>query len=110
MKWPGTRANQDNIFWVPPGSGTTGFHQDNSYQDWHLPDGIITCWIALSDTLVDGGTLEYVSGSHKWSLNPRIKKFTSPSNYREELDLFVKKYKIIAAEDVSYTHLRAHET
>tara|TARA_B100001250_G_C19816280_1_gene798619 strand:- start:5103 stop:5948 length:846 start_codon:yes stop_codon:yes gene_type:complete len=93
MNWSGTRLNQDNIFWVPPGAGTTGFHQDNSYQDWHQPDGIITCWIALSDTIINGSTLEYVLGSHKWQLSPRIKKFTSPKNYRQELDIFAKKYK-----------------
>ncbi len=86
MGWQGTRCNQDFIMWVPPGAGTICMHKDNSYQDWHTPGGIITCWIALSETKAEGGTLEYVRGSHKWPAAPRVKQFAAPENYREELD------------------------
>jgi ectoine hydroxylase-related dioxygenase (phytanoyl-CoA dioxygenase family) len=86
MGWPGTRANQDSILHVPPGAGTTGHHQDDSYQAWHLPGDVVTCWIALEDTSADGSTLEYVRGSHRWPLGPRIERFTAPANYRKELD------------------------
>lgn len=86
MGWPGTRSNQDTIFWVPPGAGTTSIHQDNSYQDWHLPGGVITCWISLSDATAQGGTLEYVRGSHKWPLGQRVAKFAGAANYRSEVD------------------------
>ena len=86
MGWPGTRCNQDSVMWVPPGAGTICFHQDNSYQDWFVPGDIITCWISLADSAAEGGTLEYVKGSHKWSLGPRVEQFASPDNYRAELD------------------------
>ena len=86
MNWPGTRCNQDFIMWIPPGAGTICCHQDNSYQDWHVPGGVVTCWIALSSTEPGTGTLEYVRGSHKWPLGPRVKEFAAPENYRAELD------------------------
>ena len=86
MGWPGTRCNQDFIMWVPPGAGTVCFHQDNSYQDWFNPGDVITCWIALEGTAAEGGTLEYVRGSHKWPLGPRVEQFAAPENYRAELD------------------------
>jgi phytanoyl-CoA hydroxylase len=87
MAWPGARCNQDSIIWVPPGAGTTGFHQDNSYQDWHKPVGIVTCWIPLEKTTPDGGTIEYAKGSNKWPLNPRVAQFSAPEDYRAELDM-----------------------
>ena len=86
MNWPGTRANQDNIFLVPPNSGTTTFHQDEPYQDWHEPGRLITCWIALADVSVKGAALEYVRGSHKWPLGSRVTEFHSAKNYRSDLD------------------------
>ena len=86
MGWPGTRCNQDFIMWVPPGAGTVCFHQDNSYQDWFNPGDVITCWIALEGTAAEGGTLEYVRGSHKWPLSPRVEQFSAPENYRAELE------------------------
>jgi len=86
MGWPGTRCNQDFIMWVPPGAGTVCFHQDNSYQDWFSPGDIITCWVALEGTAAEAGTLEYVRGSHKWPLGPRVEQFSAPNNYRAELE------------------------
>ena len=91
MGWSGTRANQDNAIWIPPSAGRICHHQDDSYQDWHEPDGIITCWIALENTSVDGGTLEYVKGSHKWPLSSRVNTFTAPEDYRAELDIAAKQ-------------------
>jgi len=91
MEWPGARCNQDSILWVPPGAGTVCCHQDNSYQDWHQPGGIATCWIALSNTSHTGGTLEYAKGSHKWPTSARVNTFATPSNYREELDAAAKR-------------------
>ena len=86
MNWPGTRANQDNIFLVPPNSGTTTFHQDEPYQDWNEPGRLITCWIALADVSAKGAALGYVRGSHKWPLGSRVTTFHSSKNYRSDLD------------------------
>ena len=57
--WPGARLNQDNVIWKPPGTKALGFHQDDSYQNWIVPSEMVTCWITLDDTTVDGGTIEY---------------------------------------------------
>ena len=118
MGWPGARCNQDSLIWLPAGigaetgTGVTSFHQDNSYQDWHDPDGVITCWIPLEKTTSDGGTLEYVRGSHKWPISPRVKQFMTPDDYKAELkeaaQEFGRDIDIVPVElsrgDVSFHH------
>lgn len=78
--WPGARLNQDNVIWKPPGARALGFHQDDSYQNWIEPAEMMTCWITLDDTTADGGTIEYVSGSHLWPLSPPISAFHAPAD------------------------------
>lgn len=78
--WPGARINQDNVLWKPPGGKALGFHQDESYQDWIVPNEMMTCWITLDDTSADGGTIEYVRGSHLWPLAPPIAQFHAPDD------------------------------
>lgn len=85
MAWPGTRINQDNIFWKPPGGKALGFHQDSSYEQWVVPHEMVSCWIALDDTDANGGTVEYVRGSHSWPLAPMIKQFHAPDDPLEEM-------------------------
>lgn len=80
--WKSSRLNQDSLIWVVPNAGTVAFHQDNPYQDWHEPGGVITAWIPLEDTKKDGGTLEYLIGSHKKGLSGRLDKFYSNKEYR----------------------------
>ena len=78
--WPGARINQDNVLWKPPGGKALGFHQDESYQSWIAPAEMMTCWITLDDTSADGGTIEYVRGSHLWPLAPPISQFHAPDD------------------------------
>ena len=78
--WPGARLNQDNIIWKPPGARSLGFHQDDSYQDWVVPNEMMTFWISLDDTLAHQGTIEYVRGSHLWPLSPPINQFHAPDD------------------------------
>lgn len=78
--WPGARINQDNVLWKPPGAKALGFHQDESYQAWIQPAEMMTCWITLDDTSSDGGTIEYVPGSHLWPLSAPISTFHAPEN------------------------------
>ncbi len=78
--WPGARINQDNVIWKPPGSKALGFHQDDSYQGWIVPNEMMTCWITLDDTHPDRGTIEYVRGSHRWPLSPPIAEFHAPDD------------------------------
>ena len=80
MNWPGTRINQDNIFWKPPHGKAIGFHQDSSYEQWVEPPEMVSCWIALDDTSATGGTVEYVRGSHRWALAPMSDNFHAPSD------------------------------
>ena len=83
--WPGARINQDNVIWKPPGSKPLGFHQDDSYQDWIVPNEMMTCWITLDDTTATGGTIEYVRGSHLWPLAPPIGQFHAPDDALADL-------------------------
>ena len=83
--WPGARINQDNVIWKPPGSKPLGFHQDDSYQDWIVPNEMMTCWITLDDTSASGGTIEYVRGSHLWPLAPPIEQFHAPDDALADL-------------------------
>lgn len=85
MDWPGARINQDNVIWKPPGAKALGFHQDDSYQDWIVPQAMSTCWMALDDTSAAGGTIEYVRGSHLWDLYGKIAQFHAPDDERSDL-------------------------
>ena len=66
MGYRGTRMLQDNCLWKPPGARSLGMHQDGSFADYLVPPEMITCWVALDDTRAQGGTIEYVRGSHRW--------------------------------------------
>ena len=93
MHWEGTRLNQDSLIWVIPKTGGVTFHQDNPYQDWNTPGKIMTCWIPLRKTTANGGTLEYIVGSHKWEKGGTFKNFFS-RNYDLEIKKRFKKRKI----------------
>jgi 2-oxoglutarate-dependent dioxygenase len=66
----GTRMLQDNCLWKPPGTKSLGMHQDGSYAGYLSPSEMITCWVALDETFAQGGTIEYVRGSHLWPKAP----------------------------------------
>ena len=93
MNWKGSKLIQDNVLWKPPGGKTLGYHQDAAYDDWIIPQTMMTCWMSLDDTKKETGTLEYVRGSHKWGLQPPKGEFHSPADYREQLKNFAKKNK-----------------
>jgi ectoine hydroxylase-related dioxygenase (phytanoyl-CoA dioxygenase family) len=89
MGWKSVKLNQDSILVVPPGSKGVTFHQDNSYQDWHLPGRILTCWLSLS--YIDGAessALAYAVGSHRWPLGSRVSSFTDLSDSAADLRAF----------------------
>ena len=85
MGWQGARLVQDNILWKPSGGKTLGYHQDAAYVDWIVPQTMITCWMSIDQTSQKIGTLEFVTGSHKWELSPPSVNFHSPDDYRREL-------------------------
>jgi len=39
----------------------------------------LTCWVALDDTTIGNGCLQYVPGSHRWGLLPPVPDGTAPS-------------------------------
>jgi len=91
MKWDGAKLIQDNVLWKPPGGKTLGFHQDAAYDDWIIPQTMMTCWMSLDNTSKETGTLEYIKGSHKWGLYPPKGEFHSPEDYKLEISNFAKK-------------------
>jgi ectoine hydroxylase-related dioxygenase (phytanoyl-CoA dioxygenase family) len=93
MSWKSTRLNQDSLIWVTPKAGCINFHQDNPYQDWHTPGGVITCWIPITDTEENSGTLEYLIGSHKAKTSKRLKNFYGLNNYRSSIKNVIQKGK-----------------
>lgn len=78
----GARMLQDNCLWKPPGTKSLGMHQDGSYADYLVPAEMVTCWIALDDTHAQGGTIEYVRGSHRWpKVLPDRGSFHAPDDW-----------------------------
>ena len=89
-KWPGARVMIDNVIWKPSQTRELAYHQDNAYLAWYTPSELLSCWIALDDTSRDGGTLEFIRGSHRWHHSKPEGEFHAPEDY--------KKYMQIAAE------------
>lgn len=81
--WPGVRIMIDNVIWKPPATQSLGFHQDSAYLSWFTPSDLLTCSIALDDTRADGGTVEFVPGSQRWSLSEPEGEFHAPKDYRQ---------------------------
>ena len=91
MNWRGSKLIQDNILWKPPGGKTLSFHQDAAYDDWIIPQTMMTCWMPLDNVSKVTGTLEYVKGSHKWELQPPNSEFHSPDEYKKNLNKYANK-------------------
>src|SRR5210317_221953 len=112
MNWNGAKLIQDNVLWKPPGGKTLGYHQDAAYDDWIIPQTMMTFWMSLDNTSKSTGTLEYVKGSHKWGLQPPKGEFHSPKDYKEQLNIFAEKnnqkieivYVEVPAGGVSFHH------
>ncbi len=83
--WSGVRIMIDNVVWKPPATKSLGFHQDSAYLSWFKPSDLLTCWVALDDTRADGGTIEFVRGSHKWKLSEPEGEFHAPEDYRKPM-------------------------
>ena len=115
MNWPGSRINQDNVIWKPPGAKALGFHQDDSYQQWIEPASMVTCWMAMDDTSSEGGTIEYARNSNHWPVTTEKFTFHAPEDYHQGLkfaanQLGVQHYELdkleVRAGDVVFHHGR----
>ena len=61
----------DQLFCKPARhGGVVAWHQDYSYWTRTKPMAHLTCWIGLDDSTRDNGCLQYVPGSHRWTLLP----------------------------------------
>jgi ectoine hydroxylase-related dioxygenase (phytanoyl-CoA dioxygenase family) len=61
----------DQLFCKPARhGGVVAWHQDYSYWTRTLPMAHLTCWIGLDDAHRDNGCLQYIPGSHRWTLLP----------------------------------------
>lgn len=61
----------DQLFCKPARyGGVVAWHQDYSYWTRTQPMAHLTCWIGLDDATRENGCLQYVPGSHRWSLLP----------------------------------------
>lgn len=61
----------DQLFCKPSHhGGVVAWHQDYSYWTRTVPMAHLTCWIGLDDTDEANGCLQYVPGSHEWTLLP----------------------------------------
>jgi ectoine hydroxylase-related dioxygenase (phytanoyl-CoA dioxygenase family) len=66
------RLWHDQLFVKPARDGAVvAWHQDYSYWTRSVPMAHLTCWIALDDSAVENGCVQYIPGSQKWSLLPR---------------------------------------
>lgn len=89
--WPGTRIMVDNVLWKPPGTRPLGYHQDSAYLAWYTPSDLLSLWIALDDTTADGGTLEFVRGSHRWDHSKPEGEFHGPLEYQKYMRLAAER-------------------
>jgi ectoine hydroxylase-related dioxygenase (phytanoyl-CoA dioxygenase family) len=61
----------DQLFCKPAHhGGVVAWHQDYSYWTRTKPMAHLTCWIGLDDATRDNGCMQYIPGSHRWSLLP----------------------------------------
>ncbi|REK11214.1 MAG: phytanoyl-CoA dioxygenase family protein [Planctomycetota bacterium] len=61
----------DQLFCKPAHhGGVVAWHQDYSYWTRTRPMAHLTCWIGLDDATRDNGCLQYIPGSHRWTLLP----------------------------------------
>jgi len=86
-KWSGARLLSDSLWRKPYGATETTHHQDSMYSFYHTPQEIVVCWIALSNAIQGASPIEYVRGSHRWTLSSTVPEFHAPSkSYRWEME------------------------
>ncbi len=73
LETPRVRFWHDQVFYKPARHpGVVAWHQDYSYWTRATPARHLTCNVALDDTTIENGCLQYVPGSHRWPLVPKL--------------------------------------
>ncbi len=107
------RFFHDQVFYKPARhGGVVAWHQDYSYWTRTVPQGHVTCFVALDDSNLENGCMQVVPGSQKWDILPRvpltggiedmkaIKEVMSP----EQLAAFKPVPLILKAGEASFHH------
>ncbi len=77
----------DQLFCKPAKhGGVVAWHQDYSYWTRTTPMNHLTCWIGLDDSSAENGCLQYIPGSHRWTLLPITGLAGDMDAIREVLD------------------------
>ena len=85
LGWDGVRLGQDTLWAKPPLGKAVAMHQDGTFLSFLDPAEMATAWIALDDTVADGGSLSYARGSHLWPLWERPGGFHAPDGWQAEM-------------------------
>ena len=69
------RIFDDQAVVKAPGAGETvfGWHTDSAYWSTCTSGEMLTAWIPLHDTTLEGGTLVVVEGSHHWDIHGNLR-------------------------------------
>ncbi len=106
--WRGAKICQDSLYMVPSFHGGVGMHQDKSYQDWHSPGDIITCYVLISKINLNSSGIQYLTGSHVTKTNKPLKKFFN-KNFKSSIrDNELKKFKTYKVSGKSGTIVFHH--
>ncbi|MES1214093.1 MAG: phytanoyl-CoA dioxygenase family protein [Bacteroidota bacterium] len=82
----------DQIFHKPAkAGGVVAWHQDYSYWTRTKPVAHLTCWCGLDDATKENGCVQYIPGSQRWGLLPKINLAGDLTSIREILNDEQKK-------------------
>ncbi|MGC4036792.1 MAG: phytanoyl-CoA dioxygenase family protein [Chitinophagaceae bacterium] len=82
----------DQLFYKPAKTGgVVAWHQDYSYWTRTKPIAHLTCWCGLDDATKENGCVQYIAGSHRWGLLPKINLAGDLTSIREILNEEQKK-------------------
>ncbi|NJL22298.1 MAG: phytanoyl-CoA dioxygenase family protein [Leptolyngbyaceae cyanobacterium SM1_3_5] len=98
--WSGGRLAMDSCWIKPPNAPAVLFHRNSTLVSCIAPSEIVTCWIALSETTKEMGTIELIPGSHRWLGQDQFRFLHAPEvDYRQPVwDLGIHDPEILAIE------------
>lgn len=110
LETPRLRLWHDQVFYKPARHpGVVAWHQDYSYWTRATPARHITCNILLDDANLDNGCLQYVPGSHRWGLLPKLPLLKDMEALRsilspEQQEAFRPQPMIVKAGECTFHH------
>lgn len=107
---PRVRFWHDQVFYKPARHpGVVAWHQDYSYWTRSVPPRHLTVWIGLDDSTVENGCIQFVPGSHRWPLLPKLQLLENMEGIRsvlspEQLEQFKPEPMELKAGECSIHH------